>query len=281
MSGPAPRSLVLPRPPAPRTRRGEIVARRREVEPDPGVERAPLRPLPAAALARPVTSRLLGTFCVRTDEPVVALTYDDGPDPAHTGAVLDVLGAAGVRVTFFVLAGAAEHHPQLVRRIQDEGHELGLHGMDHRRLTTLTHRAAMASVAQARDRLEQVAGRQVRLFRPPYGAYTLRDAASLWRMGLDPVLWSGTAVDWVHDTEDAVAGRAVAALHPGGILLLHDTRADPETLGPGETLPRFDRAAVLTRLLRGAARDGYAVVPVGDLLARYPRVRSIARDRRR
>ncbi|HEY0188881.1 MAG TPA: polysaccharide deacetylase family protein [Cellulomonas sp.] len=228
----------------------------------------------AGSLLRPLTC----TFCVDTTELVLSLTYDDGPDPAHTPGLLDLLADRGVRATFFVLADAADAHPDLVRRIVADGHELALHGSDHTRLTTLTDAEAIAVVADAKRRVEAAAGVPVRLFRPPYGAHTPRALLGWRRLGLDVVIWSGWAADWVDDPVEVVVQRARSVVHPGGILLLHDTRADPETLGPGEELPRFDRAAVSARLIDGLRDEGWAFATTGDLLRDHPRVRAVIRE---
>ncbi|MFI2753364.1 polysaccharide deacetylase family protein [Cellulomonas sp. P22] len=256
-----------------RRRPDRIVLRR-----DLGSFAAPLVPprrralQPLARLVRPLTC----TVAVATEQRVAALTFDDGPDPVGTPAVLDLLAARGVRATFFVLTEAAEARPDLVRRMVDEGHELALHGLDHRRLSVLPTAEAVALVADARARLERLAGRQVVLFRPPYGAHTPGQLRGWARLGLDVVLWSGWAEDWRHDVEEVVARRALTALTPGGILLLHVVRADPETAAEGEELPRFDRAEVLRRVLDGAA--DYEFRTAGDLVAAYPRVRTVLRD---
>jgi peptidoglycan/xylan/chitin deacetylase (PgdA/CDA1 family) len=259
-------------------RPGEVHVLRRDLGDFGTPADRPLRRRALLTAAGPLLRPVSCTMCVDTSDRVVSLTYDDGPDPAQTPALLDMLADRGVRATFFVLADAAVAHPGLVRRIVAEGHELALHGADHTRLSTLPDREAVAVVADARRRVEAVAGVPVRLFRPPYGAHT---AGSLrgWRaLGLDVVIWSGWAADWYDDAPEAVTARARRAVHPGGILLLHDTRADPETLAPGEELPRFDRAAVSAGLIDPLTAEGWAFDTVGGLLARYPRVRTVIRE---
>jgi peptidoglycan/xylan/chitin deacetylase (PgdA/CDA1 family) len=238
----------------------------------------PVRRRALLRLAGPLLRPVSCTMCVATTDAVVALTYDDGPDPAHTPGLLDLLADRGVRATFFVLADAAVAHPELVRRIVAEGHELALHGADHTRLPTLPDHEAVAVVADARRRVEAVAGVPVRLFRPPYGAHTVGSLRGWRALGLDVVIWSGWAADWYDDAPEAVTARARRSVHPGGFLLLHDTRADPETLAPGEELPRFDRAAVSAGLIDPLTDEGWTFDTVGGLLARYPRVRTVIRE---
>lgn len=259
-------------------RPGEVQVLRRDLGDFGAPAERPVRRRAALTLAAPLLRPFSCTMCVDTDDRVLALTYDDGPDPAHTPGLLDVLAARGVRATFFVLADAADAHPELVRRIVSEGHELALHGADHTRLSTLPDAEAVAVVADARRRVEAVAGVPVRLFRPPYGAHTVGTLRGWRRLGLDVVIWSGWAEDWYDDTPEAVTARARRSVHPGGILLLHDTRADPEALGPGEELPRYDKAAVSAALVDPLAAEGWAFDTVGGLLARYPRVRTVIRE---
>lgn len=118
-----------------------------------------------------IASGALGS--VRGGRPAgatVAVTFDDGPDPATTPRLLDLLAEEGGRATFFVLAGRAEAHPELVGRLVAEGHEVGLHGPDHRPLTSLPTGDLTAHLRAGRDRLAAVLGRPVTLFRPPYGS---------------------------------------------------------------------------------------------------------------
>lgn len=232
----------------------------------------PLRHRPALAPLVP----LAPTCCADTSAREFALTYDDGPDPAHTPALLDLLADRGVHATFFVLAAAAVRHPEVLRRIVAEGHELALHGHDHTRLTRLPAGEAVRRVVAARDAVASLSGVRPRLFRPPYGAHSPAMLRGWRRHGLDVVIWSGWASDWQDDPAALIAERAAAAVHPGGILLLHDTRADPDTLGPGERMPTFDRAEATALLLDRLPT--WQPRTVGDLLARHPRVRAVIRE---
>jgi peptidoglycan/xylan/chitin deacetylase (PgdA/CDA1 family) len=215
---------------------------------------------------------------VQTDERVVALTYDDGPHPEHTRQILDELEARAILATFFVLAEKAEREPGLVRRMLAAGHEIGLHGLDHTRLTDVSAAAAGRAVRAGRRRLQAVTGMPVRLYRPAYGAQGLTQFLTARALGMEVVFWTAWARDWVDDTVEAVAARAVRARHPGAILLLHDV-TDPEPDGDEGPLPTFSRGAVTAAVLDGLADDGYRVVPVGDLLARYPTVRAVTTRR--
>ncbi|UKJ62245.1 polysaccharide deacetylase family protein [Cellulosimicrobium cellulans] len=257
----------------------DLVVRRRDIERDDPPAGAFRGVAYARGLVPSFLTRSLGVFCVDTTERVYSLTYDDGPDPRSTPGVLDALARHGARATFFVLSEPARRHPGIVRRIVADGHELALHGRDHTSLLTMDDATAVATIRDARAAVEDVAGTPVRLYRPPYGEHTWGQARGVRRLGLDLTIWSGDAFDWVHDEEEAVARRALSSVFPGAILLLHDTRADPETLGPGERLPEFDRADVLDRVLSATRARGFTEATTGDLTARHRRVRSMARER--
>ncbi len=219
------------------------------------------------ALVDPVLAPIGSIGRIRTDERVCALTFDDGPEAA-TSAILEVLAAHQATATFFVLVPKAKEHADLVRRAADAGHEIALHGPDHRRLPTFSMGDVRKRLTGARRDLEAIVGRPVTRMRPPFGAQSLRSYVATRRAGLDPVVWSADAEDWVDRTPAAIADIALARVEPGTILLLHDAwEGDPSST---DVAPTFDRAEMVNRFLSGLRERGYAASSVERLLATAP-----------
>jgi peptidoglycan/xylan/chitin deacetylase (PgdA/CDA1 family) len=232
------------------------------------------RPIASALLTAP-----LGTINgARTSETVAALTFDDGPDPAHTPGILDVLAARGVTATFFMIGHRASAHGALVRRIVSEGHEVGLHGHDHVPLPLLTARSIAERVRGGRRVLEDVAGQAVELYRPPHGAQTVRTYLLTRMAGLQVVGWTALCQDWKPLEIEAIAARAADRLTPGGILLLHDG-VEPDVTQP-EPPPAFNRAAMVAAVLDRTADRGFSFSSVTALTSRWPERRTLWFTRR-
>lgn len=238
---------------------------------------APRPPFPADPLLKwgrwgllPVSSLMR----VQTDDRVIALTYDDGPEPTETVGVLDVLAERGVRATFFVLSDRAQAHPEIIDRMVREGHEVGVHGIDHARLTDVSGREAARRIRTAKERIEAITGRPARYYRPTYGAISPTALVAARLLGMEVMIWSAWARDWSDAPASEVAGRAVNALHPGAVVLLHDTTDDAQAQESGPS-PTFSRADVARQILDGAEAAGYLVLPAGELFGRYPAVRAV------
>jgi peptidoglycan/xylan/chitin deacetylase (PgdA/CDA1 family) len=185
--------------------------------------------------------------------PEVALTFDDGPDPASTEALLDALDTAGASATFFVLVDRAQAHPELLRRIATT-HEIGLHGLHHDPWLTLRPPSAgAAELREAMGHLEALTGKRPRWYRPPFGATSPRMMASVAQAGLQMVWCSVRTRDGVAIAPDKLVARASKAV-AGDIVLLH------EGLRPCRD--------VLPQILDDLARRGLKAVSVQELLAR-------------
>jgi peptidoglycan/xylan/chitin deacetylase (PgdA/CDA1 family) len=249
---------------------GPVLVRRGYVCDYEAGERPLPGPDPVLRYGRPALLPISTVACVATDERVVSLTYDDGPDPQFTGRVLDALAKHAMTATFFVMVRPAEIHRSLVRRIIAEGHEVALHGIDHTRLSELPLRQAVALIREGKQRLEQVTGRRTALFRPTYGAQTIQQLAATRALGMDVVVWSAWARDWEPEPAEVIAERAAASLHQGGFVLLHDASGD----GVGADGP-LDRGRATELLLETMDQRGYTSRTVSRLLAQYPAVRTV------
>jgi peptidoglycan/xylan/chitin deacetylase (PgdA/CDA1 family) len=204
---------------------------------------------------------------VRTDRPIAALTFDDGPDEYHTVRILEVLARHDAKATFFVLAQRAARYPEILSATRAAGHEIALHGDDHSPLVGCSAREKVAKIRRGKSRLEALLGEPVRFFRPPYGYQDVRSFLAARTAGLKVIGWTAEGGDWLDLTPGQVADRAMAGLAHGSILLLHD-RTEPWPGRSAEMPSRnLDRAEVVERLFQRAATQGVGFVPVGGLLA--------------
>lgn len=190
-----------------------------------------------------------------TPERELVLTFDDGPHPDWSGPILDVLASKQVPATFFLVGHNARNHPDLVRRMADEGHVIANHTDTHPKLPEIADVAVDTEIARCQETLEQLSGLRPTLFRPTYGRYDARVMRALAREGLTAVQWSMMTWDWLAPTvEEALAWHG-AQLAPGGISLLHD----------GSNTRRDSRAATLAmlpHLIDQAREAGYTWVPL-------------------
>ena len=193
-------------------------------------------------------------------QPEIMLTFDDGPDPAYTGRLLDLLDSYGIKAAFFTVGSFASANPELIRRMKDGGHTVGLHSYSHRS-------AYLMSAAQTRRDLSMSAAAVMRLginprfYRPPWGHTTpaLQQAAS--NLGIMPVFWSVMAQDWQADLDsDEIASRLLCRTVPGSIICLHDGRG--KNCAPGRTI------AALEKVLPIWLKEGYRFVTPEEVYSR-------------
>ena len=180
--------------------------------------------LPSIATVPAVHNRLLPRLSGRSGTGHVALTFDDGPDPASTPAFLDRLGQLGVRATFFLLGTQLQANPELARRIVAEGHEVAVHGWRHRPHLIQLPWQVEPDLARCRARIEAVTGTRPSFWRPPNGILTGAGLLAARRHRLQPVLWTADGRDWAADaTSRSVFARLERQLTAGGTVLLHDS----------------------------------------------------------
>jgi len=153
----------------------------------------------------------------------VAITFDDGPHPQGTPAVLEILGEAGIKATFFLVGEQVERRPALAAEIASQGHLIAVHGYRHRPQPAMAKKAVQADVGRAVDAIQRATGTRPQWHRPPYGLYSPAGLEAVRAQGLRPLLWSRWGKDWRRLTTPArIARRATANLHAGDVILLHD-----------------------------------------------------------
>ena len=178
---------------------------------------------PALAAISPGVGEALGIVHRQSDSGGVALTFDDGPHPLGTPAVLEILREAGAPATFFLVGEQVARRPALVADIVAAGHRVELHCHRHRNLLRLTPRRFLDDADRAQAAIEEASGQAIVDHRPPHGCYSSATLLASRRRGWRPVLWSKWGRDWgPRATVRSIVRRSTAGLRAGDILLLHD-----------------------------------------------------------
>lgn len=174
-------------------------------------------------------SQIFGRVLVAGEDPSeIALTYDDGPNPAATPALLDVLAERRVRATFFLIGDFVRQERSLARRVAEAGHAIGCHSMTHPRLAWQRGRRVVWEIRESQHVVEDATGQAVRLFRPPHGARRPMVLGVARELGLTTVQWNVSCEDWALDSAAAVVQRAERGIaragrrRVGSNVLLHD-----------------------------------------------------------
>ena len=159
----------------------------------------------------------------RLDEDRVALTFDDGPDPDGTPAVLDALDELGLKATFFMVGEQVKGAAMLAREVASRGHEIALHGATHRPHRELNPRESKDEPSYGLGTIEAATARRPHWFRPPYGVFNEHSYEAVKAVGLEPVYWSAWGMDWETISAERIADIVERDLESGAILVLHDS----------------------------------------------------------
>jgi peptidoglycan/xylan/chitin deacetylase (PgdA/CDA1 family) len=178
---------------------------------------------PALAPVVPAIGNALPVVLRQDGAEGVALTFDDGPHPQGTPAVLETLREAGAAATFFLAGEQVVRRPSLVAEIVAAGHRVELHCHRHRNQLRLGARQLLEDAERARAAIEEAGGQRISDYRPPYGIFSAVGLRAVRARGWRPVLWSQWGRDWTRRaTPDSIVRRASARTRAGDILLLHD-----------------------------------------------------------
>jgi peptidoglycan/xylan/chitin deacetylase (PgdA/CDA1 family) len=227
-----------------------------------GLPSAILLALVADGIFRPGSRLLLPTICHGPRRGnAVALTFDDGPDPEVTPAVLDALTAAGARATFFCIGRALEQNPALARRMVAAGHELANHSWRHSRWQNFFSTAAQTrEIERCARAIEKVSGATSALYRTPMGLKSPLTRHAAKSQNVAVIAWSVRSGDGRDDDPARIARRVLARVRAGDIVLLHDGHDRPG-------LHRRACAPALALILAGLRERGLECVSVSQLLA--------------
>ncbi|MFD1705160.1 polysaccharide deacetylase family protein [Siminovitchia sediminis] len=182
----------------------------------------------------------------------VALTFDDGPKPEVTPGILETLKKHQAKATFFMLGKQVNNHPELARKVVEEGHEIGNHSKSHPNLAKLGPSQIKAEMEYTKKKIEEATGVTPYLIRPPYGAYNDYLIQYAKDHGSPVILWSVDSLDWKIRNAWSVKYKIENGISPGGIVLMHDIHSTT--------------ADALPHLLSQLAKEGYQFVTVSQLL---------------
>lgn len=149
----------------------------------------------------------------------IALTFDDGPHPRYTEQLLDGIKERGVHASFFVTGEHASLHPDIIRRMQEEGHLIGNHTYSHIQLTRKNRETFKEELVKTNEVIKEITGEDVLYVRPPYGTW---DKSLEEELNMFPVLWSIDPLDWCSKNASCVAGRILQKADENEIILMHD-----------------------------------------------------------
>lgn len=199
------------------------------------------------------------------DLPVVALTFDDGPDPAYTPQILDILREKDVRATFFMVGRHVEAYPEIARRIVAEGHDIGNHTYTHRSLVPLGPERTGYEIERAEEAITAVTGGRSYLLRPPRGLYSASAMEESRKGQYTMVLWSLSPRDWAGATATDIVRSVLAHTKNGEIILLHDSGSLISASG-GD---RRNTVKALPEIIDGLRARGYEFVTMNEMIIYY------------
>jgi peptidoglycan-N-acetylglucosamine deacetylase len=187
---------------------------------EPAPEPSAIATVPPLPPRKPVYNSCL------VDGPQLAITFDDGPHPTHTPRLLDMLKERGIKATFYVLGQRVVEHPEIVRRMVDEGHEIGNHTWNHPALTKISASRIASEINRTTEAIENAVGVRPTTFRPPYGATNQSINKRLNdEFGLTVAMWSVDPQDWKYRNAPRVSNHIATHGKPGAIILAHDIHA--------------------------------------------------------
>lgn len=193
----------------------------------------------------------------RTEQKVVALTFDHSWGNKFTPSILNTLKENNIQVTFFIMGPWAVKYPDVAKRMVADGHEIASHGYRHENYGDRSAEWVREDIQKAQEQIKEVTGVEPRLLRPPNGHYSQQSLKITDELGYKTIIWNIDSLDWKNPGKDVIIERVMKRLKPGAIILLH---ASDTPIYTAEALPI---------LLERIKAEGYQIVTVGQLLDKY------------
>lgn len=201
-----------------------------------------------------VNGRELPIYNVQTDKPQISLSFDAAWGNEDTQKILDILKENDVKVTFFATGGWVEKYPDDVKKIIEAGHDLGNHSENHKQMSTLSEIECKEEIMKVHERVKELTGYEMCLFRPPYGDYNNQVITCAYACKYYPIQWSIDSLDWKDYGVDDIISRVCSSEHleNGAIILCHN--------GAKYT------AQALDTMIKNLKEKGYELVPISQLI---------------
>lgn len=193
----------------------------------------------------------------RTDQKVVALTFDHSWGNKFTPSILDTLQRNNLKVTFFIMGPWAQKYPDIARRMVSDGHEIASHGYRHENYGDMSPDWVREDIQKAHALIKDVTGADPSLIRPPNGHYSQKSLKVTDELGYKTIIWNVDSLDWKNPGRDVIIDRVMKRIKPGAIILMHASDTPVQT------------AEALPILLDRIKAEGYQIVTVGELLTKY------------
>lgn len=198
--------------------------------------------------------RKLPIYGVKTDEKAVAITFDAAYGADKTEQIIEILEKYNATATFFLVGFWVDKYPELTKEISDRGFEIGTHSNMHEHMSKMSASDISTDLSVSVKKIENIIGKKVDLFRPPYGEYNNTLIEESQKLGLYPIQWSVDSIDWKGISANEMTTRVVSRVHEGAIVLFHNN-SDHIV----EALPR---------ILELLVARGYKFKTVGEMIYR-------------
>ena len=200
------------------------------------------------------TPRLVPIYSVEKEEKIVSISFGCAWGTEHTDEILNALKVSEVRATWFMVEFWAEKYPEYVKKIDKAGHEIGTHSSTHSYMSKQNAEEIKLELTESSKAIEDITGKTVELFRPPYGDYDDELLKTASELGYYTVQWDTDSLDWKDLSATDIAMRVINGVKNGSIILMHNNG-----LHTGEAVPI---------ILETLKNKGYSFVPIGELIYR-------------